>query len=185
MFDYGGPTRPIWAPGGNFVGGQRVEADPNVLPNSPQANPGNATAGMSALRRPGYFAGGNVGNSAPGSNSPTGNPPIFPAGFNSAEYPWTQDTSVQWGGGPGGYLPIGYQPQSFGYYAQADQGGNVAQGPYSVQGANGRWRPVGGYAQMAPWEQRYARDTWTQNYDPNQPGYINTRNPGNYPNVRG
>ena len=156
-------------------------------PFQPSGDPslfGNRYASQGSPGR--YYMGGNLGQSAPGSKSPTGNPvdPKSQFGFQgdynqwrgamAQENPWMEDTSVQWGGGPSGYLPIGYQAQPYSHY-QASAGGNVAQGPWA-QAANGRWRPSGGYAQLAPWEQKYAQDTWTQNYDPQQPGYINTRN---------
>ena len=73
------------------------------------------------------------------------------------------DTSITWGGGPNGYLPLNYQPQSREYYS-----GPGVYGP-AQQTANGRWySPM---VQRAPWEDAYARDTWTQNYDPSKPGY--------------
>jgi hypothetical protein len=78
------------------------------------------------------------------------------------------DTSIQWGGGPHGYLPIGYQAQPFAYYAS---GGG---GPSHLQ-SNGRWSPQSTPNQLAPWEYKYMQDTWTQNFNPNEPGYINTR----------
>jgi hypothetical protein len=98
-----------------------------------------------------YNQGGNLGMSAPGSRSPTGNPAFTSADPNYEYKPWMADTSVQWGGGPHGYLPIGYQGQDFSYYQNAQN--------------------------LAPWEQQYMQDTWTQNFDPNSPtgGYINTR----------
>jgi hypothetical protein len=109
-----------------------------------------------------YAMGGNIGNSAPGSRSPTGAMPVDHAG----DYPWMSDSSIQWGGGPYGYLPIGYQPQSFNYYSQNDLGGH-----------------------LAPWEYKYWKDTWTQNLDKDQPGFVNTqrgsRDPNYYGNLRG
>jgi hypothetical protein len=104
---------------------------------------------------------GNMGASAPGSRSPTGNLANYPQ--DTTPYDWMADTSVQWGGGPGGYLPIGYQAQNYDYYRNTNN--------------------------LAPWEQRYAADTWTQNYDPSQPGYFDTRRLANDPtygaNLRG
>jgi hypothetical protein len=102
-----------------------------------------------------------MGASAPGSRSPTGNLANYPQ--DTTPYDWMTDTRVQWGGGPGGYLPIGYQPQNYNYYANTQN--------------------------LAPWEQRYFADTWTQNYDPNQPGYVDTQRLANDPtygaNLRG
>jgi hypothetical protein len=98
-----------------------------------------------------YAQGGNLGTSRDSNRTPTGNLATYPAEFNAAEYPWMSDTSVNWGGGPFGYLPIGYQAQNADYYQQNMQN-------------------------LAPWEQKYYTDTFTQNYDPNAPGYINTRN---------
>src|SRR4030095_1880868 len=150
-------------------------------PLAPQLMAAQGTSGQLAQRpapqagspavarpRPQFPGGGNIGNSAPGSRSPTGSLPEYPAGFNAAEYPWMSDTSIQWGGGPHGYLPIGYQAQPFAYYAS---GGG---GPSHLQ-SNGRWSPQSTPNQLAPWEYKYFQDTWTQNYDPNEPGYINTR----------
>jgi len=80
------------------------------------------------------------------------------------DYPWMTDKSTQWGGGPFGYLPINYVAQPFSYYNQA--------------GVN-----------YAPWETKYANDTWTQNYNRDDPGFINTqrgsRNPDYYNTLRG
>ena len=163
--------------------------DPRVPQTPPPFQPSGSPNLFTSQASPGrYYGGGNIGQSAPGSKSPTGNP-VDPKGLfgfqgtydqwraeQAKENPWMEDTSIQWGGGPSGYLPIGYQAQPLSYYQQADAGGNVAQGPFTQQGAHGRWRPSGGYAQMAPWEQRYAADTWTQNFAPGEPGYINTRN---------
>jgi len=73
------------------------------------------------------------------------------------DYPWMTDKSTQWGGGPFGYLPINYQPQAFSYYNQP--------------GVN-----------YAPWETKYANDTWTQNYNRDDPGFINTNRLANNPN---
>ena len=73
------------------------------------------------------------------------------------DYPWMTDQSTQWGGGPFGYLPINYQPQAFSYYNQP--------------GVN-----------YAPWETKYANDTWTQNYNRDDPGFINTNRLANNPN---
>ena len=72
------------------------------------------------------------------------------------DYPWMTDTSTQWGGGPFGYLPINYQPQAYSYYQNTQN--------------------------LAPWEQKYMQDTWTQNYDRNQPGFVNTNRLANDPN---
>lgn len=172
-FDYSDPNvrRPMFGPGAGFGGTQATAQSAN-------ATTGGATAGgsipqkqfadrIAAGERPGYqppgnwtapaqysqyYGGGNIGQSAPGSRSPTGNPANIPA--DAADYPWMQDQSIQWGGGPYGYLPIGYQPQNYDYYSQGNYGGH-----------------------LAPWEYKYWQDTWTQNYDPNQPGYINTRDP--------
>jgi hypothetical protein len=102
-----------------------------------------------------YLQGGNIGQSAPGSRSPTGAMPVD----NVSDYPWMQDTSTQWGGGPFGYLPIGYQPQAYNYYSQNMPGGH-----------------------LAPWEEKYFQDTWTQNFDKDQPGFVNTGRLANNPN---
>jgi hypothetical protein len=72
------------------------------------------------------------------------------------ENPWMADTSVIWGGGSGGYLPIDYQAQNYRYYQNTPN--------------------------LAPWEQKYMQDTWTQNYDRNQPGFVNTNRLDNDPN---
>ena len=103
-----------------------------------------------------YAQGGNLGTSRTSDRTPTGNLATYPGGFNAAEYPWMSDTSVNWGGGPFGYLPIGYQAQDYRYYQNNMQN-------------------------LAPWEQKYFNDTWTQNYDKDQPGFINTQRTSRYP----
>ncbi len=100
-----------------------------------------------------YAMGGNIGNSLAGAK---GNyQPVDSVG----DYAWMQDPSIQWGGGPFGYLPINYQPQSYDYYST-----NMNQ--------------------LAPWEYKYFNDTFTQNYDPSQPGYVDTQRAANDPNYR-
>lgn len=115
-----------------------------------------------------YNQGGNLGNSNPALakySDPAWTPPGEQESFSgrgvtyndwraqmAQENPWMSDTNVVWGGGSQGYLPIDYQAQNYNYYQNAQN--------------------------LAPWEQRYMQDTWTQNFDPNSPsgGYINTRN---------
>ena len=150
-----------------------------------------------------YANQGNIGNSAPLADTtgrgvwsdaqnpyykygldPSGTASNYELGnyeswrqYMSREFPWMEDKSIQWGGGTGsqGWLPAGYVPQSPEYY-QSAYGGKV--GGTSVQDPRtGRWMVVGGH-ELAPWEYKYAQENWTQNYDPNQPGYINTRSPG-------
>ena len=106
-----------------------------------------------------YAMGGNLGNSQAGARGHYEPVAADPTGY----HPWMADTSIQWGGGPGGYLPIDYQPQSYAYYQSG--------------------------AQLAPWEGQYAKDTWTQNFDKNAPGFVNTqrgsRDPDYYNTLRG
>jgi len=63
----------------------------------------------------------------------------------AATHPWMNDTSVMWGGGSQGYLPINYQPHDIRYYMNTPN--------------------------LAPWEGAYFGDTWTQNIQPDKPGY--------------
>jgi hypothetical protein len=177
------PQRPATA-GGGGVANQIAQGSQERLGQSAATNLGSPSVARPAPTAGNYFAGGNVGQSAPGAKSPTGNPAQYPADFNAAEYPWMADQSIQWGGGPFGYLPIGYQPKSYDYYSQ-----HMTQLARPRQGAQNRagipLQNPGAYAPLAPWEQRYFQDTWTQNYDPNAPGYIDTGHPENWPNVRG
>ena len=131
--------------------------DPAMHPgrSRPQPTPyraGHVTpAGMDWTR---YANAGNMGMSAPGSRTATGNLANYPA--DTMDMPWMADPSVQWGGGQYGYLPIGYQAQNYNYYANTPN--------------------------LAPWEQKYFQDTWTQNLDRNQPGFVNTNRLANDPN---
>ena len=89
-------------------------------------------------------------------NSPAGAQGRYQPVDSVGDYPWMTDTSTQWGGGPFGYLPINYQPQAYSYYQNTQN--------------------------LAPWEQKYMQDTWTQNYDRNQPEFVNTNRLANDPN---
>jgi hypothetical protein len=187
-FDPMAARRPATAGGSGLAQQIAQGTGGGQLPQSPGTG-SPPVAQQSAMARPAptagsYFAGGNIGQSATGAKSPTGNPAQYPADFNANEYPWMADQSIQWGGGPFGYLPIGYQPKSYDYYSQ-----HMTQLARPRQGAQNRagipLQDPGAYAPLAPWEQRYFQDTWTQNYDPNQPGYIDTGHPENWPNVRG
>jgi hypothetical protein len=136
--------------GGNSIGsaGGRVMQRPATGGSAPVApTPRPRPTGLDR-----YFGSGNIGQSQAGSTGPFRYNPV--PTDNNNDYPWMQDQSIQWGGGPHGYLPLDYQPQNFDYYAQGNYGSH-----------------------LAPWEYKYWKDTWTQNYDPNAPGFANTRNP--------
>jgi len=151
----GSPAGPRPIPGPSVPNLNTGRAPTGGAPSPAPAPTGNWTPPSQYSR---YFGGGNIGQSAPGSRSTTGAMPVD----NVGEYPWMQDQSIQWGGGPFGYLPIGYVPQNFDYYSQGNYGGH-----------------------LAPWEYKYMQDTFTQNYNPNDPGYINTANPAAMGRTRG
>lgn len=172
--------------------GPSAEQPPEQSPPEEQPPPENDPYAQYSQ----YYQGGNIGNSAMSDRyaDPAWHPPGQPESSSASgqtyeqwrqemaqRYPWMNDTNIVWGGGPEGYLPINYQAQDLDYYRQATAGGNVNTSPWvqkDIGGGRMRWVPSGPTSQMAPWELAYMKDTWTQNYDPNAPGYFNTRSPG-------
>ena len=158
-----GLPRPTPAPGG-----QQYAYDPSNLAAmaawNPAAHPGRRAPTVGSYR-PSHQGPAGMDWSRYNAGGNMGNSAMGAQGNYRpvdavGDYPWMTDQSTQWGGGPFGYLPINYQPQNFGYYNQP--------------GVN-----------YAPWETKYATDTFTQNYAPQQPGYINTRDPAVMGRTRG
>ena len=165
--------------GGTGTGGTGTGGAGGSPPSAANAPKGAAPPPTYAQQYAKYYQGGNIGQSQ--NFAKASQPGWHPEGqpentYNQTydqwradmaqRYPWMENTSVVWGGGPGGYLPVDYQYQNADYYS-----GPGIYGPRQ-QAHNGRWfSPI---TYRAPWEDLYASERWTQNFDPQGAGFIDT-----------